>query len=827
MEVFNKAKLVFPKGLQEEANTLACFRKDFVWDKCGSKAELVIAAHVFYRVWLNGKFAGTGPAPAPFGYLRADRIQITNGLCAGNNKLAIEIMGYVPVENNYATYETSCLCAEVIEYVMEDNQKKYGKVMAATDATWECGTLIQKRTDVETLSFGRRVPMECYELDEAFTNWRIGKIISPMVCEEIQRECRLLERGVELPDWKTDARPICSMVTSLTRKPYDGVVDSWWENEDYIKRSGGKDMKRPSVQCESLADIAFDGIVQKNKCYELKDYTLPVGMEFAFENPETGFIGISFWSKEPVRIDILFNDYLTDEGRVPAKADSVNRVIRLETKGGQYEFEAFECQFVKYVKLIITGGGSFMLKSLSLRSNHFEERQSGDFRCDNELLNRIYQGGKTTLLTNSLGFFLDSPGRERGGWAGDSYWTGRAAQVLLSDNSIERVMLENFLLSESTKMMEYSFPSCCCGGACSEEVMMFTWNLFVLLELTDFYKRTGDKAIKSDFESRVKGWVGSASAFENEVGLLQDIPGSLFLDWSSANKKDYTDPISAPVNALYAMVLNRLGEMYLEEDYTKKSNKIFEILRVRYSKVNNRKYEVFTMYPYMSDSMEFQHGGLVDKDVYSEAAQYYYMWTGLLNKELSGDLAKKIVEELGPIPEKYRGTAHLSIANCGVFFGYLIRFEVLSMLGEYERLRKEMESLCGYMLDQDPGTFWETMSGTDSRNHGFGAHFSLVLVRDFLGIHLPDCCQKTVEITPNPCGLKWAKGGFYTKDGLIQVQWVKTAEEFRLIVNAPKDYLVKITLPNEVVKKRKMLINGNVAAFERRIECFGGITVTT
>lgn len=64
--------------------------------------------------------------------------------------------------------------------------------------------------------------------------------------------------------------------------------------------------------------------------------------------------------------------------------------------------------------------------------------------------------------------------------------------MLLSDVKIERVMLEDFLLAEPTKMMPYSFPSCCCGGDRQEEVMMPTWNMFVLLELTDYYRRTKD-----------------------------------------------------------------------------------------------------------------------------------------------------------------------------------------------------------------------------------------------------------------------------------------------------------------------------------------------
>lgn len=46
--------------------------------------------------------------------LKADRYRL-EGLKEGLNRLAVEVIGYVPSENNYATHETSCLIAELTE----------------------------------------------------------------------------------------------------------------------------------------------------------------------------------------------------------------------------------------------------------------------------------------------------------------------------------------------------------------------------------------------------------------------------------------------------------------------------------------------------------------------------------------------------------------------------------------------------------------------------------------------------------------------------------------------------------------------------------------
>ena len=135
MELFQKAKAVFVPGLADQKNVLGAFRKNF-HTKGDQKTELIIAAHTIYRVYLNGAWLGTGPVTAPFGYLKADRYDLTELIRpeAAENQLAIEVIGYIP-EQNFATNETSCLIAEV---------RSGDDVLCATDGSWECEEFRQK-----------------------------------------------------------------------------------------------------------------------------------------------------------------------------------------------------------------------------------------------------------------------------------------------------------------------------------------------------------------------------------------------------------------------------------------------------------------------------------------------------------------------------------------------------------------------------------------------------------------------------------------------------------------------------------------------------------
>ena len=803
-KIFQKARPVFVPGMEAKPDTLAAFRCDFTVQP-GKTYKLAIAAHTFCRAYINGVFLGAGPAPAPFGMLKADRYRL-EGLKEGLNRLAVEVIGYVPSENNYATHETSCLIAELTEE---------NKVICATgDAGFTCGLLIQKDCEAETLSFGRRVPLEAYHLDEAYTAWRTGAIPGAAACRETGEERIIRERGTAMPDFSIREGFRMLGIYSLRERPEEWKAQSWWESDAYIARCGGEGMKRPAYEDSLLEDTVYEGRLEEEKgtdgrcIYKLSGHEAPAALEFVMEEAETGFIGIAFSSEGPVTVDILWNDYLDGRGLLPVKADNVNRVIRLYSEGGRFAFEAMEPHFLKYIKVIFRGGKRVSLDRLYVRTYHFPDSPASGFVCSDKEMNRIYEGARRTLLTNSLAFFLDSPERERGGWAGDSYWTGRAAAMLLSDTTLERSMLTDFLAADYSVMQEGSFPACCSGGARKDPCMMYSWNLFLLLELTDYYRRTWDEEMKEAYRERVSLFLEASQAYKNSLGILENIPGSMFIDWSQSNDASHTAPICTAANGLYAFTLQRLGEMYHRADYIEEAECVRAVFRKVYDKVKGSRNDLFTMYPFLPDSMTVTEDGLTGNGAYSEAAQYYYFWTGLLSVKDAPALWKILKEEYGPCPEKYRGTAHLRVGNCGVFFGYMMRFELLARHEETALLEKEMKHLCGYMLSQDPGTFWETLSGTDSRNHGFGAYYGAILMRVFLGMEIPDRENKRVCFAPHPGSLKWAKGTMDTADGRISAFWRLGDEGIRMEMSAPEGYQIEAVIPEEYGFTRCMTVNG-------------------
>ncbi len=829
-DIFKKAKGIFLPGKSAEPNVLAAFRLDFSYS--GGHMEFTVAAHTFYRIYLNGIFLGLGPAPAAFGRLKADSYDLT-GRLEEENQLAVEVMGYVPREFNYSTHEDSVFFGELT---------LDGEVVAATgEDSWKCGVLPYRDFRTEALSHGRRYPVELYMLRERYDEWRRGTIPRETGCEVVAESMEetwrdggnqdipaghriVLRRATAMPDMEEIRDLAFTGASSVEFEDFDGAAGNWWETEEYLDRSGGADIKRPAFSRAGYRDRAFAGSLKEERdaagavSCEIRPKGKAAALEFALKEAETGLIGLCFETQGPATVDIVWNDFLDEEAKVPVKADSVNRVIRLESEGGRISFESMEPHFLKYIKIIVETSQSFRLLDIYVRRYRFPDRNRAFFLSSDREVNRIYEASKRTLLTNTLAFFLDSPERERGGWAGDSYWTGRASAMVMSDTTVERSMLYDFLAADYAEALPGTFPCCCCGGAKRDPGLMYTWSLFVFLELTDYYQRTGDEELKEDFRSRVETFMEASRTLKNSLGLLENIPGFVFIDWSASNNAANTAPICTAANGLYALVADRLGEMYGNEPYRAEAEQIRSVFREQYRKVEHSKYDLFTMYPFLSDSMTLKDGKLVENSVYSEAAQYYYFWTGLLRREDAPQLWKILLEQFGPMPQKYRGTMQLSVGNCGVFFGHMMRFELLSRFGETELLEKEVKHLCGYMTGYDPGTFWETLSGTDSRNHGFGSHYGVVVMRDFLGMDIPDSRNKTLRIAPGQGSLRWAKGRICLEDGQFAAVWHKGIDSLSLSVSAPEGYRILLELPWEYCGG-KIIVNGKEQEYKRSLIC--------
>ena len=158
---FDSARPVWPTGRDTEKNLFVGFRAVF---ECPQPQGCVlrITASSLYRVYLNGRFIGHGPARGPHGFYRVDQwpLKTRDGR---ENTLAIEVAGY-NVNSFYLLDQPSFLQAEIVAN---------GKVLASTAGAgvhFEATILKHRLQKVQRYSFQRPF-IEYYRLKEGDDRW--------------------------------------------------------------------------------------------------------------------------------------------------------------------------------------------------------------------------------------------------------------------------------------------------------------------------------------------------------------------------------------------------------------------------------------------------------------------------------------------------------------------------------------------------------------------------------------------------------------------------------------------------------------------------------
>jgi len=158
---FDSALPIWLTSRGTEKNLFVGFRA--VFDRSEQQEPLLrIAASSIYRIYLNGRFIGHGPARGPHGYYRVDEWPLGCYL-REKNVLAVEVAGY-NVNSFYLLDEPAFLQAEVISD---------GRILASTagkGANFEATFLKHRLQKVQRYSFQRPF-IEYYRLNEGDDQW--------------------------------------------------------------------------------------------------------------------------------------------------------------------------------------------------------------------------------------------------------------------------------------------------------------------------------------------------------------------------------------------------------------------------------------------------------------------------------------------------------------------------------------------------------------------------------------------------------------------------------------------------------------------------------
>ncbi len=677
--MFKKALPIWLKDKENEMNVQARFVTSF---DCDGKATLKIAGATYYKVFLNGSLVHYGPAPTAHGFARVDRIELD---CEKNNSLVIEMAGY----NCYAfacVKQTSFLRAEV---VANDT------VLAATGFDFEGYRVYARKQKVLRYSYQRH-----------FTEiWDLSKTDEKSEISVLELPLKYLERRADLPDMSKDE------ITKVYSKGNYTVSENGW--------------KIPSLQgaIDNTGDLingfAYDEIDDKpvldfsNFNYEISknESSLPCKLEeneyavFECRKNTCGLINLKLNASKDCKFFIAFDEKLIDGKFNYTRWETLN-VIEVNCSG-ETDFTNFEIMGFKYF-VVFAVKGSLEITSASVTKIINPIKNPPVLNCDDEDIVKIYEAGCESARCNTLAIFMDCPTRERAGWLCDSYFTSSALYTLEGNCNVEDDFVENYLNAGCKELPEKMLP-CCYPADHTRGAFIPQWSMWFILELDEYKDRKGLTSMNT-YKDLALGLLNYFSQFENELGLLENLNGWNFVEWSRANS--WTKTVSFPTNMLYSKVLDIVGSWFDIEEFGEKAEKIREtVKRLSF----NGKF-------FRDHAARNEEGELVCFDDISEVCQYYAIIFGGADRESYSELYDTLLKEFTPDQNNYP-----QIEKVNAFMGMYMRMMLLNKWGEKEQLLKEIKMFFGHMADIT-GTLWEHKTMSNSLNHGFTSYISKLLL---------------------------------------------------------------------------------------------------
>ena len=719
--IFKKAEPIWIRNRRKTINYQAGFRCDFCAEE-GAKYRLKITGASLYRVFLNGEFAGYGPARAGDGYIRCDELELNAK--KGINKLAIEVAGY-NCSSFYVVKMKSFLCAELYE---NDNVKAY------TGRDFKGLGLENMRSMCCQRYSYQRAYSEVWNLDNSSEvyNWKLSDNLpyEDLVCCGAEGE--FIERGLVLPKYDIDSSAKAIETGKIVHKSAQNL-----EMPHYIRdvSNNSEGFLQSDFTDNQIKELYGDFVPDDAETPQTERYTIEKDKYVLFEmnTDNSGFIMNDIIAEEDSSVYLFFTEYNYKNSLIFESLVAQTGIVKYNLKKSDkpYRIESFETYTFKHIGIAVLKGKISAAKP-KIREYSYPLYKNTVFKSDNEKFNNIFAAAANTFRQNTLDVYMDCPGRERGGWLCDSYFTAKSERIFAGNSDVENAFLSNFTMAKEFSnlpvgMLPHNYPS---SLRSYNDGYIPQWAMWYFAELYEYCTNRGGEL--TDGHKRLfYGLLKWLEQYENEYGLLEKMPGWNFVEWSAAN--DWVQDVNYPTNMLYSKVLSQMSELFNDKE-----------LKIKSEQIKNTVIEKsFNGRFFTDNAVRNESGELVNTGNISETCQYYAYFSGAADGSRFKELTDVLLNEFGgkKLPD-------LGIEPSAPFIGKYLR---LIMLLEMKEFSKALDDISGYFAEMAEltGTLWEndgkeSLEHGGSLNHGFASFAGVALVMACAGISNIDYTNKII-----------------------------------------------------------------------------------
>ena len=467
---------------------------------------------------------------------------------------------------------------------------------------------------------------------------------------------------------------------------------------------------------------------------------------------------------EKITVDIPYNAQLTPYIKIIAPAGKKIRITTENTpigavsttyitKEGEQEFESLGWVNGEHITYDIPKGVTVI--SLKYRETGYDSSFCGDFKCDDEFLNSLWQKSLRTLYVTMRDNFMDCPDRERAQWWGDV--TSEMIMTMYSMDSNSYLLYQKgvqAMLShiDDTNVLQTVVP------ISGDYFELPVQQLAGIVGFITYYEYTGDKAF---IEKVYDASVDYLKLWEmGENNLVVHRSGSW--DWPDwGNKADMT----AIENAWYYYALSTVEEMAKILG----SNKDISFITERKDTITKGYKALWTENGFKSD----------DAKNPDDRANALAVLSGLATKEQYNTIKNVLT----------------TTQNSSPYMEYYV-LEALCKMGEYETAKDRIKDRYEDMVGKDCSTlweFWDAWRGT--KNHAWSGGPLVIMSKHFAGITPISAGYEKVKINPQYTLSDSMNCTVPSVKGLITLDYEKTDGEYVINLTLPQDMNAVLYVP--------------------------------
>ena len=721
-------------------------RRSFVLSAKAVKAELKIAGLGFYELWINGEKITKGLLSPylsnPDHFIYYDVYDLAPYLTAGENVIGVLLgEGFL---NDYAG----------VPYQYDRADFRSASKLACA---FECTT-----EDGKTLTF------------EADGQFKVHP--SPIIMNGL-RVGERYDANLEVDGWNLP-----------------GFDDSAWENAIRSEPPRGfltEHTLDPIIKEYELTPVH----IYKGKIGEmphlwdrLKDVHVPEDMNregyiYDFGSNHAGIFRLRVKGKKGQKIVMQFGELLDKNGNLdlgPMSAAPYGYSQRAEytCKGDGIEEYTPSFTFFGYQYCLVMGITEEQAKPelLTYLVMHSKLDKSGEFRCSDEVVNRIEAATINADKSNFFHIPTDCPTREKNCWLGDTCYS---LEQLLMNFHCEPYIKEWLKMIYFSQSDEGEFHACVPAGTDWSYGQGPSTDSSSVLMPYMMWKYTGDKTYLRDAATSVLRYLNYITTKVGEDWLMHSGLG----DFCHVARE--ADKFKAPRIFTNTMIFIRTAKcaMAIYDILGWKAHKHFaEDIYNELRKAARLRLVDFGTMTVIGDCQTAQAMGIA------------YGLFDPAEEKLAFDVLVRMIEENGGFMDV--GT-----------LGAVALFDVLADHGRadlaYKMItRKEFPSY-GWLVEQGGSSLWEDFrmgeTTNGSKNHHFWGHVSAWFKKYLAGIRINPCgvSASDINIQPNFLqSLDFASGCYDSVVGKVSVDWKRDGDEIVLTLSYPQGANGFIILPH-------------------------------